>query len=320
MARQGHAATLAPTGDHNMSTPSLPAAQVDRRIQPLGFGLGLRPTHYAEFLSAPQDVDWLEIISENYMVQGGKPLAMLDAIRCDYPVVMHGVSMSIGSIESLNRQYLDALRALARRIEPAWISDHLCWTGVHGVNLHDLYPLPYTEEAIRHVVTRIRQVQDILERRLVIENVSSYLSYADSSMSEWAFLTAIAEEADCHLLLDVNNIYVSSVNHGFDPLDFINGVPAHRVQQIHLAGHSNVDGFIIDTHDAPIIDPVFDLYAAAWRRLGAVSSMIERDDNLPPLETLLTELAHVRGIATACKHERTNAHAEPAQAPTPCPT
>ncbi|AWI80760.1 hypothetical protein CEW87_16100 [Parazoarcus communis] len=299
-----------------MSTQQQPAAQTDQRIRALGFGLGLRPAHYAEFLSAAQDVDWLEIISENYMVQGGKPLAMLDAIRRDYPLVMHGVSMSIGSVEPLNRQYLDDLKALAGRIEPAWISDHLCWTGAHGVNLHDLYPLPYTEEAVRHVVTRIRQVQDILERRLVIENVSSYLSYADSSMSEWAFLTAIADEADCHLLLDVNNIYVSSVNHGFDPMHFINGVPAHRVQQIHLAGHSNVDGFIIDTHDAAIIDPVFDLYAAAWRRFGPVSSMIERDDNIPPLEDLLMELAHVRGLAAACASKPSEGWPEAA----PCPT
>lgn len=305
-----------PTGDQKMNTQSLPALETDRRVPTLGFGLGLRPVHYAEFLSAPQAVDWLEIISENYMVQGGKPLAMLDAIRRDYPLVMHGVSMSIGSTEPLNRQYLSDLKALARRIEPAWISDHLCWTGAHGVNLHDLYPLPYTEEAIRHVVTRIRQVQDMLERRMVIENVSSYLSYADSSMSEWAFLTAIANEADCHLLLDVNNIYVSSVNHGFDPMQFINGVPAHRVQQIHLAGHSNVDGFIIDTHDAAIIDPVFDLYAAAWRRFGAVSSMIERDDDIPPLPDLLTELAHVRRIAASCARRPDASTPEPA----PCPT
>ncbi|MBR0565059.1 DUF692 domain-containing protein [Azoarcus sp. L1K30] len=282
-----------------MSIERSHAAGIDDRIPALGYGLGLRPVHYADFLRGPQRIDWLEIISENYMVQGGKPLAMLDAIRRDYPVVMHGVSMSIGSVEPLNRQYLADLKVFAQRIEPAWISDHLCWTGVHGVNLHDLYPLPYTEEAIHHVVTRIRQVQDILERRLVIENVSSYLSYAESTMSEWAFVSAIAEEADCHLLLDVNNIYVSSVNHGFDPLEFIAGVPAERVQQIHLAGHSNMDGFIIDTHDAPIIDPVFDLYAAACRRFGSVSSMIERDDNIPPLGELIAELDQVRRIAAA---------------------
>lgn len=270
----------------------------DHREPALGFGLGLRPAHYADFLDGPRNVDWLEIISENYMVQGGKPLAMLESIRRDYPVVMHGVSMSIGSTAPLDRQYLAALKRFADHIQPAWVSDHLCWTGVHGTNLHDLYPLPYTDEAVRHVTARIRQVQDMLERRLVIENISSYLSYADSTMSEWAFIAAIADEADCHLLLDVNNIHVSSVNHGFDALAFIGGIPATRVQQIHLAGHSNRDGFLIDTHDAAVADPVFDLYAAACRRFGQVSSMIERDDSIPPLAELLAELDRVRHIAT----------------------
>lgn len=276
-----------------------PHSAVSQRktIPSLGFGLGLRPTHYADFLSEKQPLDWLEIISENYMIQGGKPLAMLDAIRCDYPVVLHGVSMSLGSVQALDQNYLNDLKAFARRIEPVWISDHLCWTGVHGFNLHDLYPMPYTEEAIKHVVSRIRQVQDTLERRLVIENVSSYISYSDSSMSEWAFISAIAEEADCNLLLDVNNIYVSSVNHGFDPVEFLAGIPVDRVQQIHLAGHSNIGGFIIDTHDAPIVDPVFSLYGAACRRFGQVSTMIERDDKIPPLAELISELDVVRQIA-----------------------
>ena len=250
-------------------------------------------------MSAPQPVDWLEIISENYMVQGGKPLAMLDAIRADYPLAMHGVSMSLGSVRELDRGYLAQLKALARRIDPLWISDHLCWTGVHGLNLHDLFPLPYTEEAVRHVAARIRQVQDFLERRLVIENVSSYLAYADSQMSEWAFLSAISEAADCLLLLDVNNIYVSSVNHGFDARCFIDGVPPSRVQQVHLAGHSHMGEYIIDTHDAPVADPVFDLYGYACRRLGPVSTMIERDDNIPPLAELVAELGRVRRVAGA---------------------
>lgn len=269
----------------------------DKREPFRGFGLGLRPTHYQDFIAAPQPVDWLELISENYMIQGGKPLAMLDAIRADYPVAMHGVSMSLGSVQELDRDYLAQLKTFARRIDPMWISDHLCWTGVHGLNLHDLFPLPYTEEAVRHVVARIRQVQDTLERPLVIENVSSYLAYADSTMSEWAFLTAISEEADCLLLLDVNNIYVSSVNHGFDARAFIDGIPARRVQQIHLAGHSNMGDYIIDTHDAAIADPVFDLYGYACRRLGAVSTMIERDDNIPPLTELIAELGRVRQVA-----------------------
>lgn len=275
-----------------------------------GFGLGLRPAHYAEFLAGPQAVDWLEIISENYMVQGGKPLAMLDTIRADYPVAMHGVSLSIGSVAPLDRDYLRQLKALARRIEPMWISDHLCWTGVHGTNLHDLFPLPYTEEALRHVVARIRQVQDTLETRLVIENVSSYIAYADSVMSEWAFLSAVAEEADCLLLLDVNNIYVSGRNHGFVPRDFVDGVPPGRVQQIHLAGHSDLGDLVIDTHDAPVADAVFELYAHACRRLGPVSTMIERDAEIPPLAALIEELDRVR--ATAARATRPEPVAEEA--------
>ncbi|WP_278367836.1 DUF692 domain-containing protein [Marinobacter salarius] len=262
-----------------------------------GFGLGLRPRHYNSFLAQPQAVDWLEVISENYMVQGGKPLAMLDRIRADYPIAMHGVSMSIGSVSPLDHGYLQRLKALADRIQPMWVSDHLCWTGVHGTNLHDLFPLPYTEEALRHVAARVREVQETLGRRLVLENVSSYIDYASSEMSEWAFQTALAEEADCLLLLDVNNIYVSGMNHGFDPRDFIDGVPAHRIQQIHVAGHSNLGDVIIDTHDAPVPDEVFDLYAYACRRFGPVSTMIERDDSIPPLEDLIVELDRVRAVA-----------------------
>ena len=279
-----------------MTVPRHPGGS-ERREPFRGFGLGLRPKHYQDFITAPQPVDWLEIISENYMIQGGKPLAMLDAIRADYPVAMHGVSMSLGSVQQLDRDYLAQLKAFARRIDPMWISDHLCWTGINGLNLHDLFPLPYTEEAVRHVAARIRQVQDTLERRLVIENVSSYLAYADSSMSEWEFISAICAEADCLLLLDVNNIYVSSVNHGFDARSFIDGIPARRVQQIHLAGHSNLGDYIVDTHDQPIADPVFDLYGYACRRYGAVSSMIERDDNIPPLAELVSELDRVREVA-----------------------
>lgn len=276
--------------------PACPRGGGALRAPFAGFGLGLRPVHYPEFAAGPQPVDWLEIISENYMIQGGKPLAMLDAIRADYPLAMHGVSMSIGSVAPLNHEYLKQLKALARRIEPMWISDHLCWTGVHGLNLHDLYPLPYTDEALRHVVGRIREVQDVLETRLVIENVSSYLAYADSVMSEWVFLAALAEEADCLLLLDVNNIYVSAVNHGFEPREFIDGVPGERVQQIHLAGHSDMGDYIIDTHDAPIAEAVFELYGYACRRFGPVSTMIERDDHIPPLAELIAELERVRTI------------------------
>lgn len=292
---------------HTANTAS--AALRDKRCAPFqGFGLGLRPTHYNSFLAQPQAVDWLEIISENYMVQGGKPLAMLDRIRADYPIAMHGVSMSIGSVSPLDHDYLKRLKALAHRIEPLWVSDHLCWTGVHGTNMHDLFPLPYTVEALRHVVARVREVQDILGRRLVLENVSSYIHYASSEMTEWEFLSALAEEADCLLLLDVNNIYVSGMNHGFDPRAFVDGVPAHRIQQIHVAGHSNLGDVIIDTHDAPVPDAVFELYAYACQRFGPVSTMIERDDAIPPLKELIAELDRVRAVAA--RHTNARVHEE----------
>ena len=221
----------------------------------------------------------------------------LDRIRADYPVVMHGVSLSIGSTESFDQSYLKDLKKLADRIQPAWISDHLCWTGVHGQNIHDLLPLPYTEETTKHVAERVNIVQDYLGRQILLENVSSYASYVDSAMSEWEFITLIAEKADCLLLLDVNNIYVSSYNHQFDAKAFIDGVPAKRVQQIHLAGHQNNGDYIIDTHDAPVIDPVWDLYRYALSRLGAVSTMIERDDQMPELSELVDELQIARDIA-----------------------
>ena len=212
-----------------------------------GFGLGLRTAHYADFLRAPQRVDWLEIISENFMVPGGKPMERLDAIRSRYPIAMHGVSLSIGSTDGLDRGYLAELKALVDRVQPLWISDHLCWTGVHGRNTHDLLPLPYSEEALRLVTSHVSQVQDVLGRRLVLENVSSYLDYRSSEMAEWEFLREICARADCLLLLDVNNIYVSSVNHGFDASAFLRALPRERVQQIHLAGHSDYGDYIIDT-------------------------------------------------------------------------
>jgi uncharacterized protein (UPF0276 family) len=263
----------------------------------LGFGLGLRPDHYEHFLNNRPAVDWLEIISENYMVDGGKPLEYLDRIREHYPMVMHGVSMSIGSTAPLNLEYLANLKQLIERVEPEWISDHLCWTGIEGLNLHDLMPLPYTEEAIAHLVARVSQVQEFLGRRILLENVSSYVTYQASEMSEWEFLSQIAERADCLILLDINNIYVSSQNHDFDPLDYLEGVPRDRIQQFHLAGHSFQDQLIIDTHDHPISDPVWSLYQKAVERFGAVATMIERDDNIPPLEDLLAELDIARRLA-----------------------
>jgi len=263
----------------------------------LGYGLGLRKEHYETVLTEQPAIDWFEILSENYMVDGGKPLYYLDRIRELYPMVMHGVSMSIGSTEPLNIDYLKKLKSLIHRVEPAWFSDHLCWTGINGVNLHDLMPLPYTEEAIKHVATRISQVQDFIGRQMLIENVSSYVSYCDSQISEWEFLTAVAERADCFILLDINNIYVSAYNHNFNAEDYLAAIPAERVHQFHLAGHIHEKNLIIDTHDQPIADPVFELYEKALQYFGRVSTMIERDDNIPPLSELMTELDQVKYIA-----------------------
>ncbi|MHB8679346.1 MAG: MNIO family bufferin maturase [Rudaea sp.] len=269
----------------------------DPRYPALGFGLGLRADHYDALIESRPNVDWLEAISENYLVPGGKPLDWLRRMRERYPVVLHGVSLSIGSQDPLDLEYLSALKKLADSVEPAWMSDHLCWTGAHGRNLHDLLPLPYTEEAVAHVSARVRQVQDFLGRRILLENVSSYVEFKASTMPEWEFLAAIAERADCLILLDVNNIHVSASNHGFDAHDYLDGIPPLRVQQFHLAGHSFQNNLIIDTHDQPVPDPVWDLYADAVRRFGPVSTMIERDDNIPPLADLIAELDHARAIA-----------------------
>lgn len=263
----------------------------------LGFGLGLRVEHYEDILNDDPPIDWLEIVSENYMIPGGRPLHYLARFRERYPLVMHGVSLSIGSTDPLNRDYLRQLKQLADFVQPAWISDHLCWTGVGQQNLHDLMPLPHTEEAIDHVAGRVREIQDFLERRIVLENVSSYVGYQDSQMSESRFLAEIARRADCLILLDVNNVYVSSFNHGFDPVTYLDELPVDRIQQIHLAGHSHQGDLIIDTHDDAVIDPVWNLYAEAIRRFGEVSTMIERDDHIPPLADLLAELEQTRAIA-----------------------
>lgn len=266
-----------------------------------GFGLGLRTQHYPDFLAqgaaAKQPLDWLEIITDNFLVEGGRPLLMLDTIRRDYPVVMHGVAMSIGAPAGPAHEYLLKVKALAARVQPLWISDHLCWIGPGPEQLHDLYPLPYTDEAAAHVIAQIKRVQDLLGRRFVLENVASYIDFKQSACAEWQFLSHVAHAADCLLLVDINNIVVNSFNHGFDPLDYLRGLPAHRVQQFHLAGHSNLGDYIIDTHDHPIVAPVWDLYAQACRLFGPVSAMIERDDHIPPLAELLAELAQARQIA-----------------------
>jgi len=263
---------------------------------PLGYGLGLRPVYYEEILSTRPPVDWFEIISENYMLAGGRPLAMLDRVRANYPIVMHGVSMSLASCDPLDFDYLRRLKSLADRVEPAWISDHVAWTGVHGVTLHDLLPIPYTRESLDHVVERIRRVQDFLGRRLVVENASTYVSFIASEMSEADFVREMAARADCLLLLDVNNVFVSSFNHGFDPVAFIDATPVERVVQFHMAGHTDNETHRVDTHDQPICEEVWTLYEHARRRFGNVSAMIERDDNFPPFCELLEELQHMRDI------------------------
>lgn len=265
-----------------------------------GFGLGLRPSHYHEIVGgAPgaRGVDWFEILSENYMIPGGKPLAMLDLIRRDYPLAMHGVSLSVGTPQGPSPDYLRDLKALVERVQPLWVSDHLCWTGTHGRNMHELFPLPYSEEALAVVVRNVRRVQDYLQRPILLENVSSYVSFHADTLQEWDFVAAVAEQSDSQILLDVNNVYVSSVNHGFDPRRYLDALPARRVRQIHLAGHSAQDGCIIDTHDRAVADPVWALYAEALRRFGPVATMIERDDNIPPLAELAAELARARSLS-----------------------
>jgi hypothetical protein len=262
----------------------------------LGFGVGLRPRHYQTILRNHPRVDWFEVIAENYMVAGGRHLYFLDKIRERYPIVMHGVSLSIGSTDPLNQDYLKKLKGLAKRVNPAWISDHLCWTGVNGSNGHDLYPLPYTDEAIRHVVRRVRAVQDCLGQRILLENVSSYLEFDHSSMPEWLFLREIAEEADCGILLDLNNIFVSSFNHHYNPFDYLEAIPRDRVSQFHLAGPSNHKRYLLDTHDHPIRPEVWDLYRRALERFGPVSTLIEWDEKIPPFSALMGQLKKAKSV------------------------
>ncbi len=264
----------------------------------VGFGLGLRRPHYAEFLARDVPVDFVEIISENFMVDGGRPLATLDAVRERYPVAMHGVSMSIGSAAGLDRDYLKRLKILADRLRPLWVSDHLCWTGFGGHNSHDLLPMPYSEEALDTVCANIAVAQDALERPMLFENPSSYVQFGDADLSEWDFLAEMCRRTGCSLLLDVNNIFVSSRNHGFDASAYLSALPVDRVRQIHLAGHSQSGTMLIDTHDHPVAPDVWSLYEAASRRFGPVATMIERDDDIPPLDDLLEELDIARQRAS----------------------
>ncbi len=269
----------------------------------LGFGVGLRREHYNYVLERHPAVDWFEVISENFMLAGGRPLAILDAVRERYPVVMHGVSMSLGSADPLRSSYLRDLRALARRAAPAWISDHLCWSGVGGRMLHDLLPLPHREETVRHVAARIRRVQDMLERRILIENVSSYMTWRASDMAEWEFVRAVAEEADCGILLDINNIFVNAFNHRFSAEEYIDAIPPERVMQFHLAGHSDHGAYLLDTHDHPVREKVWKLYARAVRRFGAVSTLIEWDDDIPAFKVLAAAADRARRIFESVRAE-----------------
>lgn len=263
----------------------------------LGFGLGLRTDHFQDVLQDKPEIDWFEIVSENFFVAGGKPKYYLHAIRELYPMVMHGVSLSIGSTDPLNMEYLKSLKTLINEVQPKWVSDHLCWTGVDKTNSHDLLPLPYNEEAVKHVVTRVKQTQDYLGQPILLENVSSYLTYKNSTMTEWEFLSQVAKDSNCYILLDINNIYVSARNHGFNAEDYLNTIDPKRVCQFHLAGHSDYGDYVIDTHDNDICDPVWALYEKALQRFGPISTMIERDDNIPSLPTLQAELAQAKQIA-----------------------
>ena len=264
----------------------------------LGHGVGLRPPHFPRLWDGTAAVDWFEALAENFMIAGGRPLAVLDRARAHAPVALHGVSLSIASTDPLDGAYLGRLRALAARVEPAWLSDHLCWSGVAGHYAHDLLPLPFTEEALRHVVGRVVAVQERLGRQILLENVSSYLTFEHSTLAEWEFLGTVAEQADCGILLDVNNVHVSAVNHGFAAERYLAGLPADRVAQIHLAGHTDMGAYLFDTHDGPVIDPVWDLYRVALRRFGRVSTLIEWDDHIPELDVVCAEADRARAIET----------------------
>jgi uncharacterized protein len=260
----------------------------------LGLGVGLRATHYPYILQHQPDVSWFEIISENYMDSRGRPRYVLEQIAERYAIVMHGVSLSIGSTDPLDFEYLQKLKALARAVNARWVSDHICWTGVAGLNAHDLLPIPFTEATLRHVVERVRIVQDVLERPLVLENPSSYITFAQSTMSEWEFVTRLADDADCGLLLDVNNVFVSSFNHDLDPAAFIESLPHERIVQFHLAGHTHCGTHIVDTHDNPVIRAVWELYRLAHRLTGGVSTLLEWDAKIPPFPVLHGEVLKAR--------------------------
>jgi len=266
------------------------------RIVDLGVGVGARPKHYPDIFAGCPAVDWFEIISENFMVEGGPPMANLERLTQAHRVVPHGVSLSIGSTDPLNREYLGRLKALVARVRPPWASDHLCWTGAGGIDMHDLLPLPYTEEAALHVAARIRRVQDFLEVPFAIENVSSYMTYRTSTMPEWEFLSLVADRADCGILLDCNNIFVSAFNHGFRAEEYVDEIDPSRVVQIHLAGHTDRGKYLLDTHSAPVAGGVWELYRRALRRIGPTSTLIEWDEDIPAFETVVREATLARAV------------------------
>lgn len=278
----------------------------------LGLGVGLRTKHYAHILQHQPNVDWFEVISENYMDSRGKPRYVLEQIAERYPIVMHGVSLSIGSTDPLDFDYLDKLKRLAADVDAGWVSDHVCWTGVAGRNAHDLLPIPFSEQTLKHVVERINVVQDVLERPLMLENPSSYVTFADSTMTEWEFLTRMTEETGCGLLLDVNNVYVSSVNHDFDPVEYLHGIPHERVVQFHLAGHTNCRTHLIDTHDGHVIDPVWELYRLAHQLTGGASTLLEWDARIPEFPVVHQEVLKAKQFMGAELN-----HVEPVDASEP---
>ena len=273
------------------------------RVPDLGVGVGFRIPHYRKVLDERPPMDWFEVVSENFLVPGGRPLENLDRLTARYRVVPHGVSLAVGSTEALDEDYLTRLRALVRRIDPPWVSDHLCWGRAPGVHLHDLLPLPYTREAVDHVVERVKRVQGTLERPFALENVSSYMTFRASEMPEWEFLATVAERSDCGILLDCNNVYVSGKNHGFDPVGYVEALPADRVVQIHLAGHADKGRYLLDTHADHVAEPVWALYREAVARIGAVSTLVEWDDEIPAWEVLAEEASLARATRSEVLEE-----------------
>ncbi len=285
----------------------------------LGIGVGLRVPHYRYVLTERPSVDFFEVISENFMVPGGKPRYHLDRVLETYRVIQHGVSLNIGGPDPLDRDYLTKLKELVRRVKPPWLSDHFCWCGAGGAHLHDLLPLPYCEEAVERVVERAKRVQDFLEVRFALENTSSYMTYTSSTMTEWEFISEVAERADIGLMFDVNNVYVSAYNHGFDPWEFVRGVPHERIVQIHLAGHTQLGTHIIDTHRGHVCEPVWQLYQETIRLAGPVSTLIEWDDEIPEFPVLMQEATRAGRLRQEALEARSSSSTLPGGSHLPMP-